>query len=98
MIAYNTNYRNPKINHKKASRREKLCRSRKLSFKGDDMVEKCNTEDLTAWCHKELNGAFHWYSLPFQIFYMDDLFTIGFQDETDRLAFALRWLKNYEVY
>lgn len=97
MNRYHTKSDIPKISFKKSQRRKKLCQSRKLSFEMKDIVEIHNMDDLTIWCHNELNGAFHWFSFPHLWFNSDELFIIGFQDDTDRLAFALRWLKNYEV-
>lgn len=79
---------------RKAARRERLCRNKRINFSKRDVVLDFDFDIVDKWCTKELNGAFYWYRGHW---YWNDMgnatiYDIGFQDETDMLAFTLRWL------
>jgi hypothetical protein len=79
---------------KKVDRRERLCRKKRIAFDNKDVVADFEVSIVDEWCEKELNGAFFWYrSMSWDWDCGEERsYDIGFQDETDMLAFTLRWL------
>ncbi len=75
-----------KWNLKKQRRIRKLCEKRKHEFYGVMDVETFEKIDL--WCKENLNGCYYWFQ---HNKWEEDVNIIGFQDETDKMAFKLRW-------
>lgn len=76
-----------KINHKKNTRIRKLCEKRKHEFY--EAIDAKTFEKYDSWCKENLNGCYYWFQYNI---WEEERNIIGFQDDTDVMAFILKWM------
>jgi len=64
----------------------KLCTNKRYMF--DRYLNKESREEITEWCDENLTGSYVWFGSSI---FDEEKSEIGFQDETDLIAFILRW-------